>query len=264
MIELVDLGGPLIWLLLGCSIVALCIFAERFFHLHRSVMDVGDLLQGLANLVRKGNHAEALHEAAGTPGPVARVVKAALVRHDLPRSDLKEEMTRKAGQLEVPKMERYLAVLMSICYVAAADRPARHHVGPDERRVFIDLHKGNGFASPSDLPRGVYRSLTTSAAGLAVAIPAYLLYAYLAALVKSLMHDMERGGGRDRQHHLRRPRSRSESRRQGRRRRASGPARDDGRIITLSAPKSPARRGTVSQRGSRRRALWHWHRANGL
>ncbi len=191
MIELVDLGGPLIWLLLGCSIVALCIFAERFFHLHRSVIDVGDLLQGLANLVRKGNHAEALHEAAGTPGPVARVVKAALVRHDLPRSDLKE-IVQEAGQLEVPKMERYLAVLMSICYVAPLIGLLGTMSGLID--VFIDLHKGNGFASPSDLSRGVYRSLTTSAAGLAVAIPAYLLYAYLAALVKSLMHDMERGG----------------------------------------------------------------------
>ena len=90
MIELVTKGGPLIWLLLACSMVALGIFAERFFHLHRSVIDVGELMQGVANLVAKRNYAEALHEVAGTPGPVARVVKAALVRHDMPRADLKE------------------------------------------------------------------------------------------------------------------------------------------------------------------------------
>jgi hypothetical protein len=40
----------------------------------------------------------------------------------------------------------------------------------------------------------VYQALLGSAAGLVVAIPAYLFYAYLAAFVKSLMHDMERGG----------------------------------------------------------------------
>jgi biopolymer transport protein ExbB len=60
--------------------------------------------------------------------------------------------------------------------------------------TFIKLEAGNGFATPSELSAGVYKSLLTSAAGLAVAIPAYLFFAYLAAFVKSLMHDMERGG----------------------------------------------------------------------
>ena len=191
MIELATKGGPLIWLLIGCSLIALGIFAERFFHLHRSVIDVGELLQGLSNLVKKRNYAEALHEVAGTPGPVARVIKAALVRHDLPRSDLKQ-VVQEAGQLEVPKLERYLAVLLSICYVAPLIGLLGTVIGLTD--TFIKLEAGNGFATPSELSAGVYKSLLTSAAGLAVAIPAYLFFAYLAAFVKSLMHDMERGG----------------------------------------------------------------------
>jgi biopolymer transport protein ExbB len=191
MIELVTKGGPLIWLLLACSLIALGIFAERFFHLHRSVIDVGELLHGLANLIKKKNYAEALHEVAGTPGPVARVVKAALVRHDLARSDLKQ-VVQEAGQLEVPKLERYLPVLLSICYVTPLIGLLGTVIGLTD--TFIKLENGNGFATPAELSGGVYKSLLTSAAGLAVAIPAYLLYAYLAAFVKSLMHDMERGG----------------------------------------------------------------------
>jgi biopolymer transport protein ExbB len=117
MIELVAKGGPLIWLLLGCSLVALGIFAERFFHLHRSVVNVGEFMQGLTNLVQKQNFPEALHVAAGTPGPVARVVRSALGRHEMSRADLKE-VVQEAGQLEVPKLERYLPVLLSIVYLA--------------------------------------------------------------------------------------------------------------------------------------------------
>jgi biopolymer transport protein ExbB len=60
--------------------------------------------------------------------------------------------------------------------------------------TFIKLESGSGFATPAELSGGIYKSLLCSAAGLAVAIPAYLFYAYLAAFVKSLMHDMERGG----------------------------------------------------------------------
>jgi len=191
MIELVTKGGPLIWLLLACSLVALGIFAERFFHLHRSVIDVAELLQGVSNLVQKRNFSEALHEVAGTPGPVARVVKAALVRHEMSRADLKE-IVQEAGQLEVPKLERYLAVLLSIVYVSPLIGLLATVIGLTD--TFIKLEGGNGFATPAELSSGVYQALLGSAAGLAVAIPAYLFYAYLAAFVKSLMHDMERGG----------------------------------------------------------------------
>jgi biopolymer transport protein ExbB len=191
MIELVTKGGPLIWLLLACSLVALGIFAERFFHLHRSVIDVAELLQGVSNLVQKRNFSEALHEVAGTPGPVARVVKAALVRHEMSRADLKE-IVQEAGQLEVPKLERYLAVLLSIVYVAPLIGLLATVIGLTD--TFIKLEGGNGFATPAELSSGVYQALLGSAAGLAVAIPAYLFFAYLAAFVKSLMHDMERGG----------------------------------------------------------------------
>jgi len=191
MIELVTKGGPLIWLLLTCSLVALGIFAERFFHLHRSVIDVAELLQGVSNLVQKRYFSEALHEVARTPGPVARVIRAALVRHEMSRSDL-QEIVQEAGQLEVPKLERYLAVLLSVVYVAPLIGLLATVIGLTD--TFIKLEGGNGFATPAELSNGVYQALLGSAVGLAVAIPAYLFYAYLAAFVKTLMHDMERAG----------------------------------------------------------------------
>ena len=52
----------------------------------------------------------------------------------------------------------------------------------------------NGSATSTEMSRGIYSSLVTSAAGMAVAIPAYVLYAYLASSVKRMMHDMERAG----------------------------------------------------------------------
>ena len=168
MIELVTKGGPLIWLLLTCSLVALGIFAERFFHLHRSVIDVAELLQGVSNLVRKRNFSEALHEVAGTPGPVARVIRAALVRHEMSRSDLKE-IVQEAGQLEVPKLERYLAVLLSVVYVAPLIGLLATVIGLTD--TFIKLEGGNGFATPAELSNGVYQALLGSAVGLAVAGP---------------------------------------------------------------------------------------------
>jgi biopolymer transport protein ExbB len=190
MFELIAQGGPLVFVLLGCSVLAVGIFLERFFHLHRANVGVQDLLQGLANLIHKKNYAEALHVCAGTPGPVARVIHSAIVRHEAPRSELKE-VVQEAGQLEVPKLERHLSALLAIAYVA----PLIGLLGTVLGLIttFIPVTT-NGYATSTELARGVYQSLVTSAAGLAVAIPSYVLYSYLAAAVKSLMNDMERGG----------------------------------------------------------------------
>ena len=50
--DLITKGGPLMWLLLGCSVIAIAIFLERLFYFHRARIDVGDLLFGLRNLIK--------------------------------------------------------------------------------------------------------------------------------------------------------------------------------------------------------------------
>jgi biopolymer transport protein ExbB len=151
---------------------------------------VQDLLQGLGNLISRKNYAEALHVCAGTPGPVARVMKAVLTRHEAPRTELKE-IAQEAGQLEVPRLERSLPVLLSIAYVAPLIGLLGTVLGLVD--TFLPVAQ-EGYATNTEMARGVYRSLVTAAAGIAVAIPAYMLYAYLAQNVKTLMHDMERAG----------------------------------------------------------------------
>lgn len=188
--ELITQGGPLIFLLLGCSLLAVGVFLERFFHLHRSTIVVQDLLQGLGNLISRKNYVEALHVCAGTPGPVARVMKAVLTRHQADRVELKE-IAQEAGQLEVPRLERSLPVLLSIAYIAPLIGLLGTVLGLVD--TFLPVSQ-NGYATNIELARGIYRSLITSAAGIAVAIPSYVLYAYLAQNVKTLMHDMERAG----------------------------------------------------------------------
>ena len=64
----------------------------------------------------------------------------------------------------------------------------------DRVDTFVQFNVISGQATIGDLSQGVYQSLITSAAGLAVAIPTFLLYSYLSAFARNLMHDMERGG----------------------------------------------------------------------
>ncbi len=153
--------------------------------------NVGEFLQGLSNLLQRRNFAEALHESAGTPGPVARVIHAAIIRHDAPRAELKE-IVQEAGQLEVPKLERFLGVLATLAYVA----PLLGLLGTVAGMIdaFGTLSSNGGYATVTELSSGVYKSLLTTAAGLVVATPTFVAYSYLSSRVNSLMHEMERAG----------------------------------------------------------------------
>ncbi|HEY1084685.1 MAG TPA: MotA/TolQ/ExbB proton channel family protein [Prosthecobacter sp.] len=191
MTELISKGGPLVWLLMACMGFSIAIFLERLAYYHRVSMNIGEFLAGLAALIRKRNYAEALQEALATRVPAGRVIHAALLRHHAPREQLKE-IVQEAGQLEVPRLERYLGILNAIAHVGPLVGLLGTVIGLLDS--FTNLSSTNGITTPAEVARGVYQSLITSALGLVVAIPAYLCYAFLSARSRSIMHDLERAG----------------------------------------------------------------------
>jgi biopolymer transport protein ExbB len=191
MLELIFDGGQLVWLLVGCSVLTFAVFLERYLYFHRASVDVGQLLEGLANLIRRKNFAEAMHQCSLTPGPVARVMRTALMRHDYPREYLRD-IVQEAGQLEVPRVERSLRVLLTVAYVAPLIGLLGTLLGLLE--TFREVDSAVGGAASFSMAGGIYRSLVTSATGLIVAIPAYVLYSFLVSRAKNLIHEIERGG----------------------------------------------------------------------
>src|SRR5438046_3332760 len=163
------------WPILGCSIIAIAVFAERLFYLHRATIHVGEFLKGLSNLIRHRNFAEALHESAGTPGPVARVIHAAIIRHDAPRAELRD-IVQEAAQLEVPKLERFLPVLASIAFLT----PLLGLLGTVAGMIdaFGTIASSGGYGDVTELSRGVYKSLLTDEAGMVVATAHFFSYRY--------------------------------------------------------------------------------------
>ncbi len=179
------------WLILLCSVVSVAIFTERVLYYHRATIDLGEFLQGLANLIRNRNLAEARAECQATLVPVTRVIHATLVRHYLPRNELRE-IAQEAGQLEVRRLERNLGLLVAIAYIC----PLIGLLGTVTGLIqaFVQLSANNGYATLADVSGGIYESLLTTAAGLVVTIPTILGYCYLSARLNSLIRDMERAG----------------------------------------------------------------------
>ena len=191
MTELISKGGPLVWLLMACLGFSVAIFLERLSYYHRASMNIGEFLAGLAALIRRKNYAEALQECVATRVPAGRVIHAALLRQHAPREQLKE-IVQEAGQLEVPRLERYLAILNAIAHAGPLIGLLGTVIGLLDS--FTNLSSANGMTTPAEVARGVYESLITSALGLVVALPSYLFFAFLSARSRSIMHDLERAG----------------------------------------------------------------------
>lgn len=191
MLEILQKGGPLMWIILLCSVVVVGVFFERLFYLHRISIRVEEFLEGISILLQRGHRSEALQECMITRSPVARILEAALQHPEASRTVLKE-MTTDAGLLELPHLERNLSLLSLFAYLTPLIGLLGTVLGLLDAFLAISAH--SGYATTAEIAKGVFESLLTTAAGLAVAIPAFLAYSYLSSRVNDLIHDMERAG----------------------------------------------------------------------
>ena len=190
MLQFIEQGGPFVWPLLVLAFIGTVIVFERIVFFQRTKIHVGDLILGIANHVRKGAHDEALRESARAPGSVARVAHSTLMRHYLPRVDLRD-IAKEAGQLEVPRIEKNLRGLYTIALIA----PMVGMMGTINGLIyaFVDISEKGGL-SDKLMAKGIYESLITTGLGLLVAVPGYLFYLYFYGRAKRLVHRLERAG----------------------------------------------------------------------
>jgi biopolymer transport protein ExbB len=102
------------------------------------------------------------------------------------------DIAQKAGQLEVPRLERNLALLSTIAYATPLIGLLGTILGL--LTAFHQITTHGGYATAAEIAGGVYESLLTSAAALTVALPAFVAHSYLSARVNNAMHDIERAG----------------------------------------------------------------------
>ena len=115
--DLLNYGGPVLWLQALLAFFAVVFVVERLLYFHGVRINAADFLRGIANHVRRKAYAEAIHEASRSPGPVARVAHSVLIRNSMPRSDLRD-IAEEAVCLEVPRIEKNLRALLGIALLA--------------------------------------------------------------------------------------------------------------------------------------------------
>jgi len=184
-----DQGGPMIWVILLASAVAVVVFIERVLHYHRAQINSMEFLNGVRNVLKRDNVVEAISICDATPGPVARLVKVAILNREKGREGVREAL-EEAGLTEVPPLEDKLNLIATIAQIA----PLMGLLGTvlGFIQVFSSLQTKTTIPTMHDLSGGVWQALICTAAGLAVAIPCYAAYNYLVSRVNAIVLDMER------------------------------------------------------------------------
>src|SRR5580765_3372921 len=110
-------GGPVLYLILLSSAVAVVVVIERFLHCQRAQINTSKFLNGVRTVLKRENVVEALSICDASPGPVARLVRTAILNRDQGRERVREAL-EAAGLAEVPRLEEELNLLATIAQLA--------------------------------------------------------------------------------------------------------------------------------------------------
>ena len=186
---LLSYGGSVLWVLLIVSAVAVAVFIERFLYCHRAQINSTEFLNGVRTVLKRNNVVEALSICDATPGPVARLVKVAILNRDEGRERVREAL-EEAGSMEVPRLEEKLNLLATIAQLSPLIGLLGTVLG--FMKTFAEMQRNGLSAHVGDLTDGIWQALICTAAGLAIAIPAHAAYNYLVSRINSIVLDMER------------------------------------------------------------------------
>jgi biopolymer transport protein ExbB len=184
-------GGPMMWVLLLMAVIVLVLFIERTFYLHRGQIKSTTFVDGIKNTLAKRRIVEALTLCEETPGPVAAVVKAALIHAHDDETRMRFAV-QEAAVVELPALERRLGSIAAIAQIAPMVGLLGTVLGM--ATTFHAFMQGGQYATAQALSQGMWQALLATAGSLVLAIPAHLAYHFLHGRVRSLVRDIEWSG----------------------------------------------------------------------
>jgi biopolymer transport protein ExbB len=186
--EMIQKGGIVMYPILFCSVLTLAIFLEKMWALRRSNVIPESFLKEVEDFLRVGKHNEAIALCGASNSSIARIIYAGLKRMGKATETIKEAVSDQ-GRQEAVLMERYLTTLGTIAGVS----PLLGLLGTVTGMIktFNVLAISKKLGDPGMLSAGISEALITTAAGLIVAIPSFILYKYFSSRVDRLIVKME-------------------------------------------------------------------------
>lgn len=172
--EAFEIGGPVMWPLLGASVVAVAVIVERAVTYGLQRLPFERFVERLCDAVRAGDREGAERVVASGKGPIARLAAVFLSVQDRPK-EARDELLKREGGVLLEVVEKRLPLLRLVTQVA----PILGLLGTVHGLLFAfwGLEAVEGPIEPADVAGGIGSALTTTVFGLSIAIPssAFLL-----------------------------------------------------------------------------------------
>jgi len=188
MYELIVSGGPLMIPIGLCSVVALGFATERWVRLQPRALGSAGFGRSVVGAAREGGAARALALCEGARSPLARILAAGLRQAQAPFLE-REKAVEDVAAGEIKRLGANLRPLLLVWLIA----PLLGLLGTvwGMIQAFGSIARASAIGRPELLASGIYTALTTTAAGLAVAIPAIVLHHVLRGRIEGFAQRAE-------------------------------------------------------------------------
>ncbi len=187
MFELIQAGGWVMIPIIACSIAAMAIIGERFWSLQRNKIAPNYLIVQITKWVQEGQLDKKRIDLLRANSPLGKILAAGLINMHHDREMMKASIEETANHV-IHELERFLNALGTIAEIS----PLLGLLGTVTGIINMLAVVGEkGLGNPAVLSTGLAEALITTAAGLIVAIPAYVCHSYFRSKVETLTVTME-------------------------------------------------------------------------
>jgi biopolymer transport protein ExbB len=174
-LSMLQLGGPLMFVLLGIEIVVLTLILESCFNVNALKVLPIDFVEAIEEDFEKNDVDAVVQKCEESPGMLSNVLHAGLTAPSPVESDVKESI-ELAGEHEGESFMSHVGYLS----IFGAIAPMVGLLGTVIGMIiaFGKVEGAGGLGKPELLAGGIYTALFTTAFGLIVGIPAMFMYYY--------------------------------------------------------------------------------------
>ncbi len=180
-------GGWGMYPILVWQIIAIGIIIERAIYLYRSSINKDVFLATMQKCILAGDVARAIKLCSAANAPLARIVKAGLMKVNRPDAEVQAAMD-EAALRELPKIESrtgYLALLANLAMLSGLLGTVTGLI-----MAFGAVASADAASASTMLAKGISEAMNCTAFGLGAAILALLGFAVLNGKTQSLLDDI--------------------------------------------------------------------------
>lgn len=184
-------GGPLMWPIALCSLLAMALFIERISCFTAFSTDVYSLKVKVYDLLKQNRLKEAIIACEQNRSVVSEILKIGIAKFGAGRAEIKEALEH-AGNLKIALLEKNLAPLLAIAHIT----PLLGLLGTVSGLAiaFHAIQARSAAMSPvtqGDIAGGMWQALLTTIFGLLVAIPTLTAHNYCVGRVNAFVLEIE-------------------------------------------------------------------------